>query len=135
MRIDCDGFEVETLINVRIARARLKVVEIPSYEASRVHGVSNLHAFRDGWRVLKTIVLERFAPVRLGDPGSQLTKTEQRAGRVEHRSGQDRRSGAERRGEPRASTDRRSGHGRRSTDQQPTTAISTQPLVERGMPA
>src|SRR5262249_44254520 len=28
----CDGFEVETLINVRVARARLRVVEVPSFE-------------------------------------------------------------------------------------------------------
>ncbi len=54
-----DGFEVETLINVRIARAGLRVVEVPSYEAERVHGVSNLNALTDGLRVLRTIATER----------------------------------------------------------------------------
>jgi glycosyltransferase involved in cell wall biosynthesis len=55
-----DGFEVETLINIRIAQADLKVKEVPSYEHSRIHGVSNLNAARDGWRVLRTIVAERY---------------------------------------------------------------------------
>jgi glycosyltransferase involved in cell wall biosynthesis len=57
--VDCDGFEVETLINVRIARAGLEVAEVPSFERSRQHGVSNLNAWRDGWRVMRTIVRER----------------------------------------------------------------------------
>jgi glycosyltransferase involved in cell wall biosynthesis len=59
MRVDCDGFEVETLINVRIAKAGLVVHEVPSYERNRLHGLSNLSAVRDGSRVLRTIALER----------------------------------------------------------------------------
>jgi glycosyltransferase involved in cell wall biosynthesis len=55
-----DGFEVETLINIRIAQAGLKVKEVASYEHSRIHGVSNLNATRDGWRVLRTIFAERY---------------------------------------------------------------------------
>jgi glycosyltransferase involved in cell wall biosynthesis len=62
MAPDVDGFEVETLINIRVARARLKVVEVPSYEHERIHGVSNLNAVRDGSRVLRTIVRERLDP-------------------------------------------------------------------------
>ena len=54
-----DGFEVETLIHVRAARAGLVVAEVPSFEHPRIHGVSNLNAFRDGRRVLKTILAER----------------------------------------------------------------------------
>jgi hypothetical protein len=54
-----DGFEVETLINVRIAKAGLEVVEVPSYERQRVHGISNLNAFSDGFRVLRIIQTER----------------------------------------------------------------------------
>lgn len=53
-----DGFEIETLINIRIAEAGLNVVEVPSFELSRRHGVSNLNAARDGLRVLRTIVGE-----------------------------------------------------------------------------
>jgi glycosyltransferase involved in cell wall biosynthesis len=58
MQVDCDGFEVETQINIRIAQAGLNVREVPSFEGKRIHGVSNLNAFRDGWRVLKTITRE-----------------------------------------------------------------------------
>lgn len=56
-----DGFEIETLIAIRVAVARLAVVEVPSFEHSRIHGVSNLTAFRDGLRVLRTILAERHA--------------------------------------------------------------------------
>jgi len=54
-----DGFEVETLINVRIAKAGLRVTEVPSFERSRQYGTSNLNAFSDGIRVLRTIHAER----------------------------------------------------------------------------
>ena len=53
-----DGFEVETLINIRIARARLTVTEVPSFEHPRIHGLSNLNAVGDGLRVLRTILSE-----------------------------------------------------------------------------
>jgi glycosyltransferase involved in cell wall biosynthesis len=55
-----DGFEVETLINVRIAKAGLRVTEVASFERNRLHGVSNLNAFSDGFRVLRTIAVERW---------------------------------------------------------------------------
>jgi glycosyltransferase involved in cell wall biosynthesis len=54
-----DGFEVETLIHVRVAKAGLVVAEVPSFEHPRIHGASNLHVFHDGRRVLKTILAER----------------------------------------------------------------------------
>jgi glycosyltransferase involved in cell wall biosynthesis len=54
-----DGFEVETLIHIRVAKAGLVVAEVPSFEHARIHGVSNLSAFRDGRRVLRTILTER----------------------------------------------------------------------------
>jgi glycosyltransferase involved in cell wall biosynthesis len=60
MHVTCDGFEVETLINVRIARAGLKVAEVPSMELERIHGESKLSPWRDGRRVLTTILRERF---------------------------------------------------------------------------
>src|SRR6516225_9045014 len=59
VRLWGDGFEVETLINIRVARAGLIVKEVASYEYSRIHGVSNLNAFSDGLRVLRTILVER----------------------------------------------------------------------------
>ena len=33
---------------------------MPSYEQRRIHGQSNLRPFRDGWRVQRTIMKERF---------------------------------------------------------------------------
>ena len=56
--LDCDGFEVETLLNVRAAKAGLKVHEVPSHERNRIHGESNLRVVRDGMRVLTTILRE-----------------------------------------------------------------------------
>ena len=65
---ECDGFEIETLINIRALKNKLKIVEVASFEADRIHGETNLRAIPDGWRVLKTILRERVsrhpAPVR-----------------------------------------------------------------------
>ena len=60
LELDGDGFEIETMMNVRALRVGLKVAEIPSFENRRRYGNSNLRAIPDGWRVLKTIVRERF---------------------------------------------------------------------------
>ncbi len=59
LHLDADGFEIETLVNVRAALAGLSVVEVPSAEARRLHGDSNLRTFRDGFRVLRTLAWER----------------------------------------------------------------------------
>jgi len=56
-----DGFEIETLLLVRAARAGLRVVEVPSFERPRIYGRSNLHAPSDGFRVLRTILAERWS--------------------------------------------------------------------------
>jgi glycosyltransferase involved in cell wall biosynthesis len=52
------GFEVETLIHIRALRASLTVAEVPSFEAPRKFGVSNLNTIRDGTRVLRSIATE-----------------------------------------------------------------------------
>ncbi|MDQ3897273.1 MAG: glycosyltransferase family 2 protein [Actinomycetota bacterium] len=59
---DCKGFEVETLMGIRVAASKVKVMEVPSYEANRLHGKSNLKAGRDGARVLRTIIAEWVRP-------------------------------------------------------------------------
>lgn len=59
LALDANGFEIETQICVRAAKANLRTAEVPSFEAPRMHGESNLNTFRDGWRVLRTIVRER----------------------------------------------------------------------------
>jgi glycosyltransferase involved in cell wall biosynthesis len=74
-----DGFEIETLMALRMARTDLVTYEVPSFESSRLFGSSNLRTLRDGLRVLGTILRERFtrppraalaAPHRSG-PGSR----------------------------------------------------------------
>ena len=57
-----DGFEIETIINTRVARAALTVAEVASFEQLRISGESNLNATRDGLRVLRSIVRERWSP-------------------------------------------------------------------------
>jgi len=53
-----DGFEIETLINVRAARAGARITEVGSTEQPRLHGASNLRPVPDGIRVLRTILAE-----------------------------------------------------------------------------
>lgn len=59
LNLDGDGFEIETMMNVRALRAGLNVVEVPSFEAKRIYGSGRLRTFPDGWRVLKAIWKER----------------------------------------------------------------------------
>ncbi|MEM9563016.1 MAG: glycosyltransferase family 2 protein [Actinomycetota bacterium] len=60
--LDADGFEIETLMNIRALRAGLEITEVPSFESERLFGASHLNTVSDGWRVLKTIVGERRRP-------------------------------------------------------------------------
>ena len=77
-----DGFEIETLIHIRVVKARLAVAEVASIEHARLHGVSNLNAFSDGFRVLATIITER-----------RHSRQKQSVTRLAHRSA-DRRASA-----------------------------------------
>lgn len=54
-----DGFEIETVINVRAARSGWSIREVGSFEGKRIYGRSNLNAVSDGLRVLRTIGRER----------------------------------------------------------------------------
>jgi glycosyltransferase involved in cell wall biosynthesis len=69
-----DGFEIETIINTRVARAGLTVAEVASFEQLRMHGESNLNATRDGLRVLRSILHERW--------GRRRTVTKKRSRRT-----------------------------------------------------
>jgi glycosyltransferase involved in cell wall biosynthesis len=62
--LTADGFEIEAQLFLRAHRRRLRVAEVASFEFPRRFGNSNLNTFRDGWRVLKTILTERL-PERL----------------------------------------------------------------------
>jgi glycosyltransferase involved in cell wall biosynthesis len=61
LALDCAGFEVETLMNIRAAAAGLVVHEVPSFEHPRVYGASNLRIMMDGWRIAKVIAREWLA--------------------------------------------------------------------------
>ena len=78
LHLDCDGFEIETVMNVRALRAGLSVVEVPSFEHRRVYGIGRLRTIPDGWRVLKTILHEAFTrpSVAVLEPVNQPVGTE-----------------------------------------------------------
>jgi len=75
VEIDCDGFEVEALINIRMHQAGLKIAEVPSIEYQRIHGTSNLNTFKDGWRVLKMILREYGRKASLAPQPQQFEPT------------------------------------------------------------
>jgi len=57
-----DGFEIETLINIRVAKANHDIREVASFESVRRSGGSNPPTFRDATRALATIIRERLIP-------------------------------------------------------------------------
>lgn len=59
LALDADGFEVETMMNLRALQRGLKVVEVSSFEACRRYGASRLRAVPDGLRVLRIVLHER----------------------------------------------------------------------------
>jgi hypothetical protein len=59
LELTADGFEIEAQLFLRARRYGLRVREVASFEAPRREGNSNLNTFRDGWRVLRTILSER----------------------------------------------------------------------------
>jgi glycosyltransferase involved in cell wall biosynthesis len=78
--LDASGFEVETQIVTHAVRARLRIAEVPSFEAERRSGESNLRTFRDGNRVLNELFRARLRrwPPGQGTPAGALPA---RAGR------------------------------------------------------
>ena len=68
LALDSPGFEVEALMGIRAAKARLRIHEVPSHERPRQHGASNLSAIRDGLRILRVIVNEKVKAARHRGP-------------------------------------------------------------------
>jgi hypothetical protein len=66
-----DGFEIETVLNCRIAAAGLRITEVPSVERQRIFGETNLRTFTDGTRVLRTLAAERRRAVALRARGAE----------------------------------------------------------------
>jgi len=49
------GFGIETEMNIKAQKARLRILEVPSFEKSRKGGAGKLNTFRDGYIILSTI--------------------------------------------------------------------------------
>ncbi|NND02053.1 MAG: glycosyltransferase family 2 protein [Acidimicrobiia bacterium] len=62
------GFEIEAEIVTKAAMNGLRITEVPTFESPRLHGVSNLNAIRDGFRILFTILRERGSGRRVRPP-------------------------------------------------------------------
>ena len=56
LQLSATGFEIEAEMTVRAMQAGLRIAEVPSLELPRRSGESNLHAIRDGIRVLRTVL-------------------------------------------------------------------------------
>jgi glycosyltransferase involved in cell wall biosynthesis len=61
LKLNCDGFGIETEISIQCAKKRLKVIETPSYEKPREYGKGKLRTARDGFKIFKTILGELLA--------------------------------------------------------------------------
>jgi len=59
LRLESDGFEIESELFVKAARHRLQIVQIPIEYRDRV-GTAKLHAVRDGLRIFLSIVRHSF---------------------------------------------------------------------------
>jgi glycosyltransferase involved in cell wall biosynthesis len=73
LALTADGFEIETQLVLNAVAAGLKIDEVPSFELARRAGTSNLSAFRDGRRVLKTLLTHR---PRRGNSRAEATSTQ-----------------------------------------------------------
>ena len=74
-----EGFEIETELVVSAVKAGLRIGEVASFEQPRKHGDSNLNTFRDGWRVVRTLLQERVTlrpAITTPDPSLAGTKVE-----------------------------------------------------------
>jgi glycosyltransferase involved in cell wall biosynthesis len=73
LALTAHGFDIEAELIVHAVKANLRIAEVPSMERPRRYGTSNLHTFRDGNRVFRTLVRERVArrPRPVVDPIDQ----------------------------------------------------------------
>ena len=72
LALTATGFEIETQLVLNAVSAGLKIREVPSYELPRRAGVSNLNAYRDGRRVLRTLLTQRRARADSRGNGSPI---------------------------------------------------------------
>lgn len=72
LHLSCAGFEIETVMLIRAARLGLHITEVPSCEQHRIFGSSNLRTFRDGWRILRAVMHERFSSPQYAREGTAI---------------------------------------------------------------
>ena len=72
LTLTATGFEIETQLALNAVSAGLEVREVPSYERPRRAGVSNLNAYRDGRRVLRTLLTKRQVRAESRKNGSHI---------------------------------------------------------------
>jgi glycosyltransferase involved in cell wall biosynthesis len=60
LALTADGFEIEMELILSAVKVGMDIAEVPSMELERRAGNSNLNAWKDGKRVLKTMLAERF---------------------------------------------------------------------------
>lgn len=70
--LNSSGFEIEAEIITKSAMNGLRITEVASFETPRLSGSSNLHALRDGVRILRTLFRERRNGPRIPVPAPQM---------------------------------------------------------------
>lgn len=58
LRLSTPGFGIETEMSIKVAKKKMKVKEIPSFEKKRKYGHGKLRTFYDGFNILQTILRE-----------------------------------------------------------------------------
>lgn len=67
-----NGFEIDTALYLQAAKARLRIVEVPSFEGYRFYGYGKLRTIPDGFRVLSTILRQWFSTFRRQEPSLHI---------------------------------------------------------------
>jgi hypothetical protein len=134
LALTATGFEIETQLVLNAVSAGLEIREVPSFELPRRAGVSNLNAYRDGRRVLKTLLTQRRvqADARRTVSPIDLLPLHLSSGQVSrHRAGRHERRRAERRRPRRAGCEyigpeRRREERRRNSDRRELVYMATE---------
>ena len=67
-----DGFEIDSALYLQAVRSRLRIVEVPSFEGYRFHGIGKLRTVPDGLRVLRTILTQWWLNRRKNNPDAYI---------------------------------------------------------------
>lgn len=79
LALTASGFEIESQLIARACITNLRITEVPSLELPRRHGQSNLRTFRDGRRVLWTLLKEAYRSRDLTTPHDAMVNVTDQA--------------------------------------------------------